>query len=85
MVSITVYANDTTIVKYGLTGIKDLNIEDYYDGDANTNDYTTDITKIGKRIMKWWIWKIENFLSNRQVTKRRNFLIIRIILSTNFT
>lgn len=44
MVSITVYANDTTIVKYGLTGIKDLNIEDYYDGDANTNDYTTDIS-----------------------------------------
>ncbi len=43
MVSITVYAVDNTVVKYGLTGIKDLNIQDNYDGDANTNDYKTTV------------------------------------------
>ena len=43
MVSITVYATDNTVVKYGLTGIKDLNIQDNYDNDANTNDYKTTV------------------------------------------
>ena len=43
MVSITVYAADSTVVKYGLTGIKDLNIQDNYDGDVNTNDYKTTV------------------------------------------
>ena len=43
MVSITVYGTDNTVVKYGLTGIKDLNIQDCYDGDSNTNDYKTTV------------------------------------------
>ena len=43
MVSITVYAADNTVVKYGLTGIKDLNIQDKYDEDTNTNDYKTTV------------------------------------------
>lgn len=43
MVSITVYAVDNTVVKYGLTGIKDLNIQDKYDEDTNTNDYKTTV------------------------------------------
>lgn len=44
MVSITVYAADNTVVKYGLTGIKDLNIEAKYDSElAKTESYKTTV------------------------------------------
>ena len=44
MVSITVYAVDNTVVKYGLTGIKDLNIEAKYDSElAKTESYKTTV------------------------------------------
>ena len=44
MVSITVYGTDEVVVKYGLTGIKDLNVQDAFDADSNTNDYKTTVS-----------------------------------------
>lgn len=44
MVSIVVYDTDDIVVKYGLTGVKDLNIQDKYDEDDNTNDYKTTVS-----------------------------------------
>ena len=44
MVSITVYDVDNTVVKYGLTGIKDLNVEAKYDSElAKTESYKTTV------------------------------------------
>lgn len=44
MVSITVYGSDDVVVKYGLTGMKDLNVEAAYDTElAKTESYKTTI------------------------------------------
>jgi hypothetical protein len=44
MVTITVYDTNDTIVGYSLVGVKNLDIQDAYDDDSDTNDYKTTIS-----------------------------------------